>query len=238
MIRRVQFTLLELLTVMMVAAILAGIILVAASGVTGKSKRAAVRSELQQIQMALEKYKDDWGYYPQTGGEAIALKKGFIYGTSSGAGLQKPNHTSGVYGQDYGHYYLDVEDLKYKSLRSLIWWEEDDDNAGCCEQYYPDQTYVTTSFFVDRWDKPYWYQAPGAINKESYDLWSTGPDKMHGDADKDEGGISGNPGRTYPIKKFGGPTDPAFGITPAEDADPGDHVTSEPNDDITNWKQK
>jgi general secretion pathway protein G len=36
---------------------------------------------------------------------------------------------------------------------------------------------------LDPWGQPYHYQSPGAHNKESYDLWSSGPDKQSGTED-------------------------------------------------------
>jgi general secretion pathway protein G len=35
----------------------------------------------------------------------------------------------------------------------------------------------------DPWDEPYQYAYPGTHNKDSYDLWSKGPDKQSGTAD-------------------------------------------------------
>lgn len=36
---------------------------------------------------------------------------------------------------------------------------------------------------LDPWEEPYQYAYPGTRNKESYDLWSKGPDKQSGTAD-------------------------------------------------------
>ena len=36
---------------------------------------------------------------------------------------------------------------------------------------------------VDHWGEPYQYAYPGQRNKDSYDLWSKGPDKQSGTAD-------------------------------------------------------
>lgn len=35
----------------------------------------------------------------------------------------------------------------------------------------------------DPWGEPYQYASPGAHNKETYDVWSKGPDKISGTAD-------------------------------------------------------
>lgn len=36
---------------------------------------------------------------------------------------------------------------------------------------------------VDHWGEPYQYEFPGKRNKNSYDLWSKGPDRVSGSAD-------------------------------------------------------
>lgn len=36
---------------------------------------------------------------------------------------------------------------------------------------------------LDPWEEPYQYAYPGTRNKDSYDLWSKGPDKQSGTAD-------------------------------------------------------
>ncbi len=267
MTRPRHITLIELLGVMFVAAILAAIILTAAKVVTQQSKRAAVRSTLKRIELALEQYKEDWGCYPQTGGEGVAITKSFVYGSAEAAGLQQPRESAGAYGKAWGHYYVDPKNLMYKRLRSKVWHEEDDNNENQAETYYPGSSHQVTVFCVDKWDKPYWYQCPGSMNEESYDLWSTGADQFHGAADKNEdspGDISTgdhNNGLTYPVHDAGlGPPRgaampfaqrryyegrnapswlPAFeeGLQPHEDVDPGDHATTEVNDDITNWRR-
>ena len=35
----------------------------------------------------------------------------------------------------------------------------------------------------DNWGEPYQYAFPGTRNKDSYDIWSKGPDKQSGTAD-------------------------------------------------------
>lgn len=40
-----------------------------------------------------------------------------------------------------------------------------------------------TALPLDPWGEPYQYRCPGEHNKNSYDLWSKGPDKQSGTAD-------------------------------------------------------
>ena len=39
---------------------------------------------------------------------------------------------------------------------------------------------------LDPYDGSFWYQCPGIMNPETYDLWSTGPDAEHGDGGGDD----------------------------------------------------
>jgi general secretion pathway protein G len=43
--------------------------------------------------------------------------------------------------------------------------------------------YIDGKVPVDPWGEPYQYVFPGQHNKDSYDLWSKGPDKQSGTAD-------------------------------------------------------
>lgn len=58
------FTLLELLVVMAIIAILAGLILSTAGGIQNKAARARAESEIAALSAALESYKADNGDYP------------------------------------------------------------------------------------------------------------------------------------------------------------------------------
>jgi general secretion pathway protein G len=43
--------------------------------------------------------------------------------------------------------------------------------------------YIDGSLPADPWGEPYQYASPGTHNKDSYDLWSKGPDKVSGTED-------------------------------------------------------
>ena len=65
--RVASFSLVELLTVMAIIAILAALVLGAASGVMEKARRSRATSEIQAMSTALEGYKIDNGIYPTDG---------------------------------------------------------------------------------------------------------------------------------------------------------------------------
>jgi general secretion pathway protein G len=46
-----------------------------------------------------------------------------------------------------------------------------------------DGPYLQKEVPLDPWNNPYRYMAPGAHNPDSFDVWSFGPDGMHGTDD-------------------------------------------------------
>jgi prepilin-type N-terminal cleavage/methylation domain-containing protein len=66
-----SFTLVELLTVMAIIAILAGLILAAGIGVINKGMRSRASAEIQAMSTAAEGYKTDNGIYPQGDGNLV-----------------------------------------------------------------------------------------------------------------------------------------------------------------------
>jgi prepilin-type N-terminal cleavage/methylation domain-containing protein len=62
--RRRGFTLIELLVVMAIVAILASLIFSAISSATAQARIALAKSELAQMESAIQDYKDKFGFYP------------------------------------------------------------------------------------------------------------------------------------------------------------------------------
>jgi prepilin-type N-terminal cleavage/methylation domain-containing protein len=62
------FTLVEMLTVMLIIAVLAGIVLNLHGYVTGKASRARAEGEIQGMSAACESYKGDFATYPRSDG--------------------------------------------------------------------------------------------------------------------------------------------------------------------------
>ena len=58
------FTLIELLVVITIIAILAGLLTVAVTGVMGTASEFTIKSEMRQIEGALEKFNTQYGFYP------------------------------------------------------------------------------------------------------------------------------------------------------------------------------
>lgn len=60
------FTIVELLIVIIVVAILAAIVITVYNGITARAQYSAERQDISNIQQALELYKADKGYYPDS----------------------------------------------------------------------------------------------------------------------------------------------------------------------------
>lgn len=136
------FTMVELLAVITIIMILAGLVLGAAAWASRKGDLARCQGRMQLLKNALDEYKLDYGKVPQ------------------------------------GSYTLLYTELFSKPLSSGR-------PGGERKPYISDTNFLNTSKqFVDPWGNYFRYQAPGARNKEAYDLWSFGPNG------KDESGSS------------------------------------------------
>jgi type II secretory pathway pseudopilin PulG len=62
--RNHRFTLIELLVTITVIVILSGLTIAGVRFAFQRSEEASIKSRFQKLQMALEDYRRDWGYYP------------------------------------------------------------------------------------------------------------------------------------------------------------------------------
>ena len=76
--RRQHFTLIELLAVITIIAVLAGIVIGVSNLAGTKAALGKCKSQMQQIELALEQYKSEYGYFPQTDGDKEKLKGGYL----------------------------------------------------------------------------------------------------------------------------------------------------------------
>ncbi|MBU1326711.1 prepilin-type N-terminal cleavage/methylation domain-containing protein [Patescibacteria group bacterium] len=65
--RKKGFTLIELLVVVTIITVLVTIGIVAYSSINKRSRDAKRKSDLEQVRSALEMFRSDFGYYPDTG---------------------------------------------------------------------------------------------------------------------------------------------------------------------------
>jgi general secretion pathway protein G len=83
------FTLVELLVVIVILGVLAGIAVFAVGNLTTNSVQAACKSDYKTVELAVESYKAQEGEYPTTGdhglgsGDAVTAAKGLLAGDTS-----------------------------------------------------------------------------------------------------------------------------------------------------------
>ncbi len=131
-----NFTLIEVLAVISIIAVLTGLVAAGYSAVRSQNHRSKTIAMMKKMEIALDLYRNDWGYYPQ---QATA---GVLNWDRSG--FRNPE----------GRYYLE------------------DYSAGN---------------FKDGYGQLFFYQSPGTMNPEKYDMWSMGQDQKHGKAGTDIG---------------------------------------------------
>jgi len=143
------FTVLELLTVMAIIAVLAGLILAGAGYAQQKAARDRARAEIAALGAALENFKADQGEYPVGAANS---------GTDSSIRLYSALTN--------GTYFYDASDTG-KYVQVPVYFEYRKDMTG---------TASGSLFYMDPFGNSYNYRRgdnANAVNKGSYDLWST-----------------------------------------------------------------
>jgi prepilin-type N-terminal cleavage/methylation domain-containing protein len=155
------FTIIEVLIVISIIVVLAGLILATSGYVQTKGKRSRAEAEIAAISAALENYKADNGIYPQhsaaSGGDHA------LYQALAGDGddaLGGTNASTGV-ASSSGKIYMPLK-------------------PSMAQPNPPD----SNTRVVDPWTFGYNYLAPGS-NNPTFDLWSTGPPTSNGTRNSD-----------------------------------------------------
>ena len=158
------FTLVELLIVMAIIGVLAGLVLVAVRGANVKARIGLARTTIDNLRTALTAYCEEVGFYPVG---QVEEDDGNIKMVLA---LSDPGAADGGLGGPSSPYYEFREsDLKYS-------------------KYQPSRKVL-----VDPWGEPWRYVSArdehgdlrqGIHMRHSYDLWSPGPNM------KDEGGTN------------------------------------------------
>lgn len=166
---RAGFTLLELLTVMAIIIVLAGMIL---GGVGYAQKRAAMdraRAEIAALSVAIESYKVDNGAYPATPDDPPATEGGTP--VKKGSNVLVPVNVAngrGTYPGTTGPY-IDsgvalLADLEGRSTGS--------DTRPRYFEPKPDMLGTSARYLIDPFGNAYGYSTRGTFNP-TFDLWST-----------------------------------------------------------------
>jgi len=182
------FTLVELLAVMVVILVLAGILIGVNAYVQRRMQLMTTKSQLNALATALEAYKSDWGYYPRTFaprisnmGDAEARNNWLLYRALTGvggrtylrsmAGFQARLNT--VLGTNFITGYTTNNVL----FSGTNWF----DPFGKPYNYYnsPQTAYgLSNNVYSVSWGPGSGYSVGGQVNPTSYDLFSYGPDRL------------------------------------------------------------
>lgn len=146
--KRRPFTLVELLTVMVIIMILAGMVLGGASFAQRKARHSRTLAQIKIIEIAFTQYNTDWGFYPQ---QATAGPLSATFWDS----IVSPNGRAYI---EFGPQGFAYDDTNGNQQR---------DNGEAVK---------------DPYGNPFYYQCPGTMNTETFDVWSMGMDGAHGDA--------------------------------------------------------
>lgn len=151
------FTLVELLAVIGIIVLLAGIIIGSATYANRKALESRTRSQLHQITLALEMYKNTVGYYPTSPSDWVR-QYAISHDSSSTYATVQTNNNSALF-------------------RALIM---KDGSGAQYYEYKPEQIQVTSSVtnLVDPYGNFWGYLcysgSTNQYNSRSYDLWSFG----------------------------------------------------------------
>lgn len=151
-----KFTLIEILAAVAIMAILAGITTGIVGYVRAKTNEARTIATIEIIKVALEQYKEKYGYYlPISKGNYVKFRTDAVSSAANAASDNKTNFN------------------QFINYDSLIKQGTAVGNAYEIHDGYGKDTYI-------------WYCYPGRINKGSYDLGSLGADKKSGDGGANE----------------------------------------------------
>lgn len=165
--RRRAFTLIELLTVMAIIGVLAGITFGVVRGVQERAAISQARSELATLAQALEAYKKQYGDYPQTGSS----------GGNSGATATATSVEGQLFNALMGKLGPKLDPIQGKQFIEASKFSLQTTNLPSAGN-----TTSVANAFVDPWGRMYLYyyrtNAAGvpAWKQSSYILLSTGPE--------------------------------------------------------------
>jgi len=217
------FTLVELLAVMVVILVLAGILIGVNAYVQRRMQVMTAKSQLNALATALEAYKSDWGYYPRTFaprisnmGDAEAQNNWLLYRALTGVGgrtyLRSTAGFQARLNTVFGTNYLTGLTTNTVLFSGTNWF----DPFGKPYNYYnsPRTTFaVSNNVYSTQWGTNSGFAVGGQVNVTSYDLFSYGPDHI-----------------TYV------PGASTNWFPPGNNGKPFCATSAAANDDIANWK--
>jgi len=153
----IAFTLIELLTVLAIIMVLAGLIVAGSKYAMTKAGRSRAEAEIAAMENALENYKNDYGVYPPSTTTRFTSP---VWGAAGSAEIKNSNALYAA---------LTGGTKVYMTFKP--------------NQIIKDPT-LSIYYIVDPFGSPYNYYCvsggTGQKNPVTFDLWPYGPDGMHG----------------------------------------------------------
>ena len=185
--RRTAFTLIEILVVIAVIMILAGLVLATVSYVQNKGARSRAEAEIAAMSAALESYKADNGIYPR-GNADLSLSTPYDSDTLDARTPGNCDPTSG--------------DVKYRNVTLFLYkMLSGDVNANkqlTAKSYFsfpkgmlfPKGNVASVTALIDPWGNCYGYSTANQNNPNqgynpTFDLWSSGQPNSDGSTNRD-----------------------------------------------------
>jgi len=166
--RRHGFTLIEMLTVITIIVILAGLVIGSMKFVKDKQNRDKAKIQVQLLSNACEEFKADMGFYPG------------LNDNTTGDGK---NMTKELYSDLYWDSDRDGSGPKSDSDQKIYLSDLDPENN---KQGWTDGRGQSVRI-LDPWNNEYRYRKGSNANNPDFDLWSCGPDgKTNPDNPKDK----------------------------------------------------
>ena len=158
----------ELLVVIIIIGILAGITFTGASYVFTVQEEKKARGEIEALQMALEQFKNEFGRYPETAHADEYDRSSLLFRSLSGFAdefgepLKEERNRNFLPADTFSLGELDGSEVVGYSMESSV--------------LIGDKEFDEEVFIVDPWKVPYQYQYPRADGHNGYLLFSKGPD--------------------------------------------------------------
>jgi type II secretion system protein G len=145
------FTLIELLIVISIIGILASLLMVNFIGIRQRARDAQRKTDVRQIQAALEMYRSDEGVYPTS--SIFACNSGASFGSSDCSNIymqEEPMDPLGASSGNYnnGHYCIDSEDGSTYYIVACLENKSDQQGVASAVDACTDAVKCTTYYMV------------------------------------------------------------------------------------------